>query len=177
MRSHVFINETTPHICCLLYFNVVGLRCFERKCKYEFTFDIRVWRNTKIISVCLVFQPESISSQQRYCFSLAVVHHVYVFYWLPLFFRYYSLNITTRAHAYTRMHRVIQRSPYVRIWYLRAPLVRSAVSRSCDWSSRTRWVASEVSRPHSTWFLLAGAFEGHTVPGETTKYGPSKRTH
>jgi len=60
----VFINETTPHISCLLCFNVVGLNCFERKCECEVKFD--AWRNTKIISVCIVFQPESISSQQWY---------------------------------------------------------------------------------------------------------------
>jgi len=108
--------------------------------------------------------------------SRAVIHHVYVLYWLPLFFRYYRLNITiTRAHVYTRIHRVTQKSPYIRIWYLRAPLVRMAFSRSYDWSPWTRWVASEVSRPHPTWFLLAGAFEGHAVPGETTGYGPSKK--
>ena len=51
----VFVNETTPQISCLLCFSVVGLNCFERKYEYEVTFDI--WRNTKIISVCLVFQP------------------------------------------------------------------------------------------------------------------------
>jgi hypothetical protein len=110
--------------------------------------------------------------------SLAYIRHVYVLYWLPLPFNYYRLNITiTRAHVYTHIHRLIKKSPYIRIRYLRAPLARSAVSRSCDWLPWTRWMASEVSRPHPTWFLLAGAFEGHAVPGETTKYGPSKGTH
>ena len=51
----VFFNDTTPQISFLLCFNVVGLNCFERKCEYEFKFGI--WRNTKIISICLVFQP------------------------------------------------------------------------------------------------------------------------
>lgn len=166
----VFINETTPQISCLLCFNVVGLNCYERKCQYEVTFDI--WRNTKIISVCLVFSLRVFPANSDTVRSLAVIRHGYVLYWLP------RLNITiTRARVYTRIHRMIKKSPYFRIWYLRATLVRSAVSRSCDWSPWTRSVASEASRPHPTWFLLAGAFEGHAVPGETTKYGQSKRTH
>jgi hypothetical protein len=172
----VFINEATPQISCLLCFNVVGLNCFERKCQYEVTFDIL--RNTKIISVCLVFHPESISSQQRYSLQPSRYSPSVCIVQTPLFFRYYRLNIKiTSGHVYTRSHRVVQKSPYIRIWYLRAPLVRSAVSRSCDWSPWTRWVVSEVSRPHPTWFLLAGAFEVHAVPGETTKFGPSKGTH
>ena len=87
--------------------------------------------------------------------SLAVIRRVYVLYLLPLFVSYYRLNITiTRAHVYTRIHRVIKKSTYIRIRYLRAPLFRKAVSRSCNWSPWTRWMASEVSRLHRTWFFL-----------------------
>jgi hypothetical protein len=35
-------------------------------------------------------------------------------------------------------------------------------------------VASEISRPHPTSFLLVGAFEGHDVPFENTRYGLPK---
>jgi hypothetical protein len=159
---------------CLLCFNVVGLNCFERKCECKVKFDI--WRNTKIISVCIVFQPESISSQQRYslqpsryspCICIVLAPLV-----LSLLSSEHNNHKSARIHA---IHRMIQKSPYIRIWYLRAPLIRTAFSKSYDWSPWKRWVASEVSIPHPTWFLFAGAFECHAVPGETTGYGPSKK--
>jgi hypothetical protein len=59
----------------------------------------------------------------------------------------------------------------ITLWYLHALLARSAVSSSLDWSPWSRWISSEISRTHLTWFLLVGAFEGHGVPGENTKYG------
>lgn len=68
---------------------------------------------------------------------------------------------------------LIQKSPNIVI----KCIFRSAVSRSLDWWSWACGVTSEVSRPHPTSLLLVGAFKGHGVPGENTKYEPPKRTH
>jgi len=64
-----------------------------------------------------------------------------------------------------------KKSPYVGILcYLRALLVRSAVSRSLDWSP---WSGLRGRRSPDLIlpdFYMWRAFEGHGVPGEKTKY-------
>ena len=75
-----------------------------------------------------------------------------------IFFTY--LFLTTQRGWLTLRYRMIYKPLYIR-WYLLAPLFRSAVYRSLDWSPRSRGLA--------TWFLPVGAFEGHGVPGENTK--------
>jgi hypothetical protein len=60
---------------------------------------------------------------------------------------------------FTKMKRILHGDSKVskhREWYTRAPLVRSAVSRSLDWSSRSRGKATKVSKSHPTWFFTCG---------------------
>ena len=58
---------------------------------------------------------------------------------------------------FIKMKRILQDDSKVfkhRLWYARAPLVRSAVSRLRDWSPCSRGEATKVSKPHSTWFFI-----------------------
>jgi hypothetical protein len=73
---------------------------------------------------------------------------------------------TTNNEQRSQIYRVIQISTHT-VLYLRASLLKSAVSRSMVWSPWLRGVASEVSKPHPTWFFTCGG-EGVWMLGENT---------
>jgi hypothetical protein len=65
----------------------------------------------------------------------------------------------SKKTRFNKMKKILQGDSKVskhRLWYLRVTLVRSADSRSLDWSPWSRGKATSVSRPHPTWFFTRG---------------------
>jgi len=60
---------------------------------------------------------------------------------------------------FTKMKRILQGDSKVSkytVWCPRVPLVRSAISRSLDWSPWSHGEATKVSKPHPNWFFTCG---------------------